>query len=70
VHKYAKLATERYLDTCPKTDVILIPKRLLCFSVRVRIRVRVDVRLSGNTFKYVFGQTSIWESVLDSHGKR
>jgi len=34
-------------------------------SVRVRARVRVEVRVrvSGNTFKNVFGQTSIWTRV-------
>jgi len=32
---------------------------------RVRARVEVRVKVSRNTFKYVFGQTSIRASVLD-----
>jgi len=37
------------------------------FRVRVRVRVRVEVkvRVNGNTFKYVFDQTFIRESVID-----
>jgi len=34
----------------------------LCFRVKVKFRVRV----SGDTIKYVFGQTSIRASVLDT----
>jgi len=36
-------------------------------KVRVRVRVWVEVwaSVSGNTFKYVFGQTSIQVSVVD-----
>jgi len=45
----------------------VFPKSFLRFRVRVRVRVsfrvrgrvEVRVRVSGNTFKYVFGQTSI-----------
>jgi len=37
----------------------VFPKTFLCF------RVRFKVRVSGNTFKNVFGQTSIRASVLD-----
>jgi len=33
----------------------------LCF----RVRLKVEVRVSGNTFKNVFGQTSVRVSVLD-----
>jgi len=33
--------------------------------VKIRVKVRVRVRVSGNTFKYVFGQTSIRTSILD-----
>jgi len=50
-------------------------KRFLCFEIRVtvtvrvrdkvRIRVKIRVRVRGNTFKFVFGQTSIRASVLD-----
>jgi len=32
-------------------------KTFLCFWVRVRIRVEVRIRVIGNTFNYVFGQT-------------
>jgi len=35
-------------------------EKFLCFWIRVEIKDRV----SGNTFKYVFGQTSIRASVL------
>jgi len=49
------------------------PEKVLCFRVRfkvkirVRVRVRIEVwvRVCGNMFKYVFGQTSIRASVLD-----
>jgi len=34
----------------------------------VRVRVKVRIRVSENTFKYTFGQTSIRESVLDPFG--
>jgi len=44
------------------------PEKVLCFRVKIRVwmRVRVEVRIrvSGNTFKYVFGKTSIRASVL------
>jgi len=33
--------------------------------VRVKVRFRNEVRVSGNTFKHVFGPTAIWTSVLD-----
>jgi len=33
--------------------------------IKVSVNVRVRVRGSGNTFKYVFGQTSIRASALD-----
>jgi len=73
IQEKLKQSTERkwYLDTCPKkmtSFCFVFPKRFLCFSVRVRIRVRdeVRVRVSGNTFKYVFDQTSIRLRVLDS----
>jgi len=33
---------------------------------RVKVRIDVRVKVSGSTFKYVFGQTSIWASVLNS----
>jgi len=32
--------------------------------VRVWVKVKVRVRVSGNVFKYIFGQTSIRGSVL------
>jgi len=59
----------QYLATCPKNDVISFSRKRFCaLGVRVKFRVRVEVRgrVSGNTFKYVLGQTSIRPSVLDS----
>jgi len=53
------------------------PEKVFVFRVRVKVRIRervrvkvramveVRVRFIGNTFKYVFGQTSIRASVLD-----
>jgi len=36
---------------------------------RVKVRVRDRVKVGGNTFKYVFGQTSILASVLVHYEK-
>jgi len=58
------------LDTCPKNDVISFFRKgdfalgfglklELGLGLRVRVRVEVRFRVSGNMFKYVFGQTSI-----------
>jgi len=42
----------QYLDTSPKNDVILFSQKRFC-------------ALGLGLQKYVFGQTSIWASVLD-----
>jgi len=51
-----------------KMTSFLFLEKDLCFKFKdkdsVRIRVEVWVRASGNTFKYVFSQTSIQASVL------
>jgi len=46
------------------------PENVFCglsvrVTIRVKDRVRFRVEVSENTFKYVFGQTSIRASVLD-----
>jgi len=49
------------------------PEKVLYLRIRVRVRIRINVsvtvevrtRISGNTFNYVFGQTSIRARVLD-----
>jgi len=52
-----------YLDLARKMTSFRSPEKVLCFRVRVRIRARVEVRVSGNMFKYVLGQTFIRESL-------
>jgi len=50
------LKTHEYLDICLKNDVI--PKRFLCFSVSVRVRL-VKIRLNIFSVKDCTGTTFV-----------
>jgi len=52
------------MDTCPKNGGISFSRKGFC-ALGIVVKVKVRVRVSGDTFKYVNGKTSIRANVLD-----
>jgi len=61
VHNSSDLPKKWYLDCYRKWRNFVFPKTFLCVRV-----IRIRVRVIGNMFKYVFGETSIRASVLET----